>query len=91
MELLARGVSYPYKSHEETLAIEQIKNNFQLEFFKSIAPVSKLSEQSVNKIIDNIENLIFPYSRYQKAEKIRRFQESFEKIRSMGNLRIIDW
>lgn len=90
MELLARGVQYPYKSNEETLAIEQIKNNFQLEFFKSIAPISKLTEQSVNKIIDNIENLTFPDSKYHKAEKIRRFQESFEKIRN-SNIKIVDW
>ena len=91
MELLARGVKYPYKSNEELLAIEQVKNNFHLEFFKSMAPISRLTEQSVSSIMENIENIIFPDSKYKKAEKIKRFQQSFEKIRSMGNIKIVNW
>lgn len=88
MELLSRGVSYPYNSVEEALAIEHIINGFDIQYTSSIASMSAVSEDGARKIMDSLGDLIYPEGKFKKAEKLKAFEESFKRIRQLGPLKI---
>ena len=88
MELLARGVHYPYASHEELLAIKAIQYEWNANFLSAMASISTLSENSVRSVIEQINEHFHPEMKYKRFERVRKFQDMFHKLREMGSIKI---
>jgi len=89
MELIARGIEYPYRSQEEHYAIEALKWQWHSLYLSSMAALSpSLNDTSTQSIMDNVHDHFSPESKYKRVEKVAKFQKMFENVRKSGPIKI---
>ena len=89
MELMARGVRFPYGSTQEFLAIKGIEREWDRTRTSALLSVNRLEDSSMSSLIELIQEQTTPGMADAKVARLNRYKEQLTAIRAMGPMKVV--